>query len=147
MQVLNEPVATAPAVVLAADMDWHAMIVAAGLGGMTRELAQNCELLDLQGNVLQLRLPPSHKHLVMMASNVSKLQDALSAHFDQPVRVNIDIGEVASQTPAQRNEEVRQNRHAEAVASLESDPFVQELIERCDATLVESSVKPLGDSQ
>jgi DNA polymerase-3 subunit gamma/tau len=119
------------------------MILAAGLGGMTRELAQNCELLDLQGTVLKLRLPPSHKHLVMMASNVSKLQEALSAHFAQTVRVNIEVGDVASQTPAQRNEVIRKAQHADAVASLESDPFVQELIERCDATLVESSVKPL----
>ncbi|MBS1209250.1 MAG: polymerase subunit gamma/tau [Proteobacteria bacterium] len=137
-----------PAVALAGDMDWHAMIIAAGLGGMTKELAQNCELLGLSGNTLKLRLPPSHRHLVAMASNASKLQDALTAHFGQTVRVNIDIGEVASQTPAQRNEEIRQAKHVDALASLESDPFVQELIERCDATLVESSVKPLaGDTQ
>ena len=34
-------------------------------------------------------------------------------------------------------------RRAEAVAALEADPFVRELIERFDATLVESTVKPL----
>ena len=42
----------------------------------------------------------------------------------------------------------RRAAHAEAVASLETDPFVQELVERFDATLVESSVKPLsGESR
>ena len=134
------------AVALAADMDWHGLILAAGMGGMTRELAQNCELLDLQGDVLSLRLAPSHKHLVAMTSNVTKLQEALSAYFGKRLRVAIDIGEVVSQTPAQRKEEIRQSRHAEAVAALESDPFVQELIERADATLVESTVKPSGDA-
>ncbi|GAB2885209.1 hypothetical protein GCM10027046_12020 [Uliginosibacterium flavum] len=145
--VLNEappPAFAAPAAPLTADMDWHAMILAAGLGAMTRELAQNCELLDLQGTVLKLRLPPSHKHLVAMSSNVTKLQEALSTYFGQPVRVNIEVGDVASQTPAQRNEEVRQTRQADAVAAMQSDPFVQELIERGGATLVESSVKPLS---
>ena len=33
--------------------------------------------------------------------------------------------------------------HAAAVAALEQDPFVRELIERFDATLEEASVKPL----
>jgi len=135
-----------PAMALVPELDWHSAVNACGVGGMVLQLAQNCEFLRLDGTVLRLRLAPAHNHLTM-GSNVSKLQDALSACFGKPVRINIDIGEVASQTPAQVRDEVRQARHAEAVAALESDPFVQELIEHCDATLVTSSVKPLGETE
>lgn len=141
------PAADAASFELSPDLDWHSVVNACGVGGMVLQLAQNCEFLGLDGIVLRLRLAPSHSHLTAMASNVSKLQDALSACFGKPVRVSIDIGEVASQTPAQVREEARQARHAEAVVALESDPFVKELVEHCDATLVVSSVKPLGEAE
>jgi DNA polymerase III subunit gamma/tau len=132
---------------LSADLDWQAAIIGSGVGGMVRELAQNCELADVAGTRMKFRLPPDKRHL-NMPSNVSKLQDALTTYFGQSVHVHFDVGDVSSQTPAQRNEEIRQVQQAEALASMESDPFVKELIERCDATLVESSVKPLaGDKQ
>jgi len=44
---------------------------------------------------------------------------------------------------AETTVELRAERHAAAVAALEQDPFVRELIERFDATMEESSVKPL----
>jgi DNA polymerase III subunit gamma/tau len=133
---------------LSENLDWQAAIAGCGVGGMVRELALQCELLSVAGNRLRLRLPPEQRHLVAMPANVGKLQEALSQYFSEDVHVHVDIGEVTSQTPAQRNAEIRQAQQAEAVASMETDPFVQELIERCDATLVESSVKPLaGDKQ
>ncbi|GAB4060829.1 DNA polymerase III subunit gamma/tau [Uliginosibacterium sediminicola] len=122
---------------------WHELILAMQLGGLVRELAQNCELLSMQGNAVQLRLTPTHKHLLAMPGTQAKLQEALARHYQGAVRLNIEIGDPAAQTPAQRSAEAQRQRHGEAVAALESDPFVQELIERFDATLVESSVKPL----
>ncbi|WP_018607071.1 DNA polymerase III subunit gamma/tau [Uliginosibacterium gangwonense] len=127
--------------------DWQATIEHAQVGGMVRELAQHCELLAYDGHILRLRLPPEHRHLMALAGNHQKLQEALRAILGEALRVNVEVGELSSQTPAQRNDEIRQQRHAEAVASLESDPFVQELVERFDATLVESSVKPLQEKQ
>ncbi|MDQ8022816.1 MAG: DNA polymerase III subunit gamma/tau [Moraxellaceae bacterium] len=123
--------------------DWHELIHRMRLGGMVRELAQNCELLRMSDSAMQLRLAPEHRHLAAMAINSQKLQEAVTQHFGRPVRVNIEIGAVQSETLAQRNDADKRQRHAEAVASLEADPFVQELIERFDATLIEASVKPL----
>ncbi len=144
---IEAPAAAGARLALSPELDWHAAVNACGVGGMVLQLAQNCEFVALDGIVLRLRLAPSHSHLNAMSSNATKLQDALSACFGQQVRVSIDIGEVSSQTPAQAREEVRQARQAEAVAALQSDPFVQELIERCDATLVTSSVKPSGEAE
>lgn len=123
--------------------DWHGIIGLMSLGGMVRELAQNCELLNVTEGAVRLRLAPSHKHLMAMPSSVTKLQEGLSQYFGRPIRAAIEVGEVASETPAQRNDAERRQRHVEAVAALEGDPFVQEMIERFDATLVEASVKPI----
>mgnify|MGYP000715253319 CR=1 FL=1 len=59
------------------------------------------------------------------------------------VRVAIEVGEIATVTPAQRNQAEKTERHAAAVVALEQDPFVRELIARFDATLEVASVKPL----
>jgi len=123
--------------------DWHGMVAAMRLGGLVRELAQQCELLGFDGSLVRLRLPETHKHLAAMQSTRDKLQDALSTLLGRAARLGIEIGAVASETPAQRNQVEKQRRHADAVAALEADPFVREVIERFDATLVEASVKPL----
>ena len=122
------------------EVDWHALIVEAGLRGMVRELAQHCEWGGIANGVVALRLAEAEKHLL---AQQARLQAELSRHFDQPLKLRIEVGELDGETPAQRNAAVRERRHAEAVASLVHDPFVQEMIERFDATLQESSVRPL----
>ncbi|THF59285.1 DNA polymerase III subunit gamma/tau [Pseudothauera rhizosphaerae] len=124
--------------------DWHALLRALGLGGMVRELAQHCEWLAEQDGQVRLRLSSAHRHLLdMNAGGVERLQDQLSAHFGRPLRLKIEVGEIADATPAQRDQAAKEARHAQAVAALEADPFVRELIERFDATLLEASVRPL----
>ena len=86
----------------------------------------------------------AHQHLLQInRSGAERLQDALTAHLGRPIRVSIEVGAIATETPAQRNQAERVERHAAAVASLEQDPFVRELIQRFDARLEEASVKPL----
>ena len=78
----------------------------------------------------------------MNRNALDRLQDQIGSACAQLVRVHIVIGDIAGETPAARDEIERQLHHADAVAALEADPFVRELIERFDATLAESSVKP-----
>ncbi|MEZ7897025.1 MAG: DNA polymerase III subunit gamma/tau [Thauera sp.] len=138
------PVASADAAALLALGDWRGLIRALGLGGLVRELAQHCEWVECGDGVLQLRLSTAHRHLLdMNRGAVERLQDLLGAALGRTLAVRIAIGDIAGETPAQRDAIERQARHAEAVAALEADPFVRELIERFDATLVESTVRPL----
>ncbi|MFT3736370.1 MAG: DNA polymerase III subunit gamma/tau [Rhodocyclaceae bacterium] len=123
--------------------DWQSLIGEMQLGGLVRELAQNCELGAVDGQTVNLRLAPSHRHLLAVPGTQAKLQESLGKHFGGAIRLNVEIAEPASQTPAQKQAEAQRQRHGDAVAALESDPFVQEMIQRFDATLVESSVKPL----
>ena len=129
---------------LPAVIDWHALQDQIGLGGFNLQLAQHSELLGVSDNCFSLRLANDQKHLLQINRNgAEKLQEALSAHFARPIRVSIEVGEISTETPAQRNQADRAERHAAAVSALRQDPFVRELFERFDATLEEASVKPL----
>jgi len=123
--------------------DWHGLVDAMNLGGLTRQLAHQCELTAIDESSVRLRLPEAHKALLALRSTQEKLQEALGKQLGRSIRLSIVVGAVASETPAQRHQADKERRHADAVASLEADPFVREVIERFDATLIEASVKPL----
>ncbi len=140
--VVAEPPAAREA--LSGAVDWHALQEQEGLGGFNLQLAQHSELLGVEDNCFRLRLASDQRHLLQINKNgAEKLQEALSNHYGRPVRVSIEVGEIATETPAQRNQAEKAERHAAALAALEQDPFVRELIERFDATLETASVKPL----
>jgi DNA polymerase-3 subunit gamma/tau len=142
-----QPVAPPPSrpVPVSADgkPDWYDLIAALPVGGMVRELALNCEIRSFDEASLHLRLSGEHKHLLAVPSSQEKLQDALSQHFGRPLRLTVEIGAVGSQTPAERLHLEKTQRKADATALLQADPFVREVIERFDATLIEASVKAL----
>ncbi len=127
---------------MAQGLDWRRLIDDMGLNGMVRELAQHCELVRVDEGALQLRLSSTHRQLFNPALK-DKLQSELQGHFGRPVRVNVEIGDVAGATPAQENRAEQAVRHEQAVAALEQDGFVQNVIDMFDATLNESSIKPL----
>ncbi len=139
-----EPPVPGGAEALLAQGDWRGLIRVLELSGLVRELAQHCEWVGGDANRLQLRLAADHRHLLdMNRGALDRLQDQLSTVLGRSLKLRIDIGDIAGETPAQRDAIERRARHAEAVAALEADPLVRDLIERFDATLVENTVKPL----
>jgi DNA polymerase-3 subunit gamma/tau len=72
-----------------------------------------------------------------------KLQIELAAHFGRPLRLSIEIGELAGETPAQRTSNERAEKHSRAIAALEQDAFVRDMIDTFDATINEQSIKPV----
>ena len=122
--------------------DWPEILAALGLSGMARELAQHCELSAVDGGSVVLRLSPTHRHLQMRPAP-EKLQQALADHFGRPVQLRIELTEIQGVTPAAAAEKGRQERHERAVAAIEQDSFVRDVIETFDATLIESSIKPI----
>lgn len=121
---------------------WLDVVQELQLSGMARELAQHCELRELAGNSCLLRLSPAHRHLQMKPAQ-DKLQQALSEHVGRPVSLRIELAEVESATPAAAVAKDRRERQDAAVAAIEQDPFVRDVIDTFDASLIESSIKPL----
>lgn len=109
---------------------------------MARELGQHCELRDLSATQVVLRLSPRHRHLVMKPAQ-DKLQQALAEYFQRPLRLAVEVDEVSGATPASVAERDRRERQDRAIAAVEQDGFVRAIIETFDATLIESSIKPI----
>lgn len=124
------------------DQDWHAILASLKLGGMARELGQHCELLKVGANRVFLRLSPTHRHLQIKPAQ-DKLQQALSEYLGRPIQLSVDLEEIVGDTPAAVAQRVRRERQDQAVASVERDEFVREVIDIFDATLIESSIKPV----
>lgn len=123
--------------------DWSELIGRLPISGMARELAQHCELRSLEEQVCLLRLPPVHRHLQMKPAQ-DKLQQALTDHFGRAVTLRIEIAQVETDTPAAAFARDKRERQEHAVAAIEGDPFVRDLIDIFDASLIGSSIKPIA---
>ncbi|KFB66599.1 DNA polymerase III subunit gamma/tau [Candidatus Accumulibacter vicinus] len=121
---------------------WHGILAALKLSGMARELAQHCELRELGKARMVLSLSPTHRHLLMKPAQ-DKLQQSLAEHFGHPLQLAIELEEGSGDTPAAAAQRDHRERMDRAIASVEQDGFVRQLIETFDATLIESSIKPI----
>ena len=140
--VQSMPAETTPAETAAVSDDWHVILDALKLGGMARELGQHCELRSVGPTQVVLCLSPTHRHLQMKPAQ-DKLQQALSEYYARPLQVSIELEVVAGDTPAAVAQRRRTERQDRAIASVEQDEFVREVIDIFDATLIESSIKPV----
>jgi len=142
--VAQAAVEPAPAVHVAASDadDWHALVARLPLTGMVKQLAQHCELSERSASAIRLRLDPAHKYLLGKPQQ-EKLQAELQANFGGSPRLEIDVAEVASETPAERSRNAQRERQDRAIASIEQDPFVRDVVDLFDASIDESTIKPV----
>jgi len=124
--------------------DWHQIFPQLKLGGMVKTLAQNCCIrkFDAAHGICQLALDPAAKHL-QTDGNEKRLQEALSEYCERPVRLQIETSADMQTTPAQLDAQARATNQRAADDAINSDPFVQEMKESFDATIVEDSVRPI----
>ncbi len=59
------------------------------------------------------------------------------------MKLEISVGPSNGTTIAEIRERENEQRQNEAVAAIERDPFVKDLIENLDARVVSSSIKPV----
>ena len=123
--------------------DWHDIVARLALGGMARSLAQHCELVEVGVDAITLRLPPAHKFL-LGKNQQDKLESELQGYYGRPLRLNITLADTATETPVERNRVIQRERQDRAIASIEQDGFVREVVELFDATIDEASIKPLN---
>ena len=141
-----KPVQAAIAPLPSGDADWHQIVASLPLSGLARELAQNCELRRLDESDCLLRLAPSQAHL-QMKPGPDKLQQALSDYFGRVLKIRFELAQNESDTPAETVGRQRQERQDHAVASITKDTFIRDAIDSLDASVVESSIKPILDGE
>ena len=136
-------VAAAPPVSLDA-ANWPLVVDRLGLKGMARELAQHSAFHSFSDSLVVLHLPATHRQLLMPASE-QRVAQTLTDLLGETVRIRFDVVEQVGVTAAVLKKEAAEERQNSAVAAIESDPVVQELIDVFDAKLIDGSIRPVAD--
>ena len=124
--------------------DWLAVVAELRLGGMAKMLADHCELVSQTGDAVTLRVGEAHKHLLDRTYQdrlVGSLRDKYGATLD----VTFEVGAAAERTPQQVRTRIKEARQRDAVAAIESDPFVRELVDQFGGQIDASTIQPLGE--
>jgi DNA polymerase-3 subunit gamma/tau len=125
----------------AAEMDWDALIHAAGITGAMRNLADHCEVRAAEPNRLELVL--AKEKTDFNTDHVrSRLQKALSEHLGREIRLVIVAGDPPRATPAERRRASESERVRAAREAFEKDPTIKAVQAAFDAVLEPDSIQP-----
>ena len=134
-------IAFQPDAIMKFDGDWLALVAKLQSNRMAHMLASHAELKRYTDNHLELAVAEEHKNLLDKAFQ-DKLKIALEQQLGAGIRFTISVGAVSSSLAAITNRTEREQQ-AKAIASIEQDPFVRDLMANMDAKLIESSIKPI----
>ena len=123
------------------DAGWPQVLERLNLQGPARQLAAHCALVVKQGPRVQLLLDPEGEHYKTAAME-SKLAQALSAYYGEPVRLELSVGAPTADTPARRQKAAANDRMQNARTAIEHDPNVRAMQDIFGATVTPESVRP-----
>ena len=124
------------------DTNWMEMVAAMKISGLTRELAHNCVLENIDDSVCTLLLDPGHKQL-RSARTEANLQKALQAYRKAPLKLIITTEKTAVATPAVQLTKAREDKQQAAVDAINSDENVQSLKEHLGARVMPGTIEPI----
>ena len=119
---------------------WPELVAQLQLAGAARELARNAELRGREQNVFDLVVPKAKAFLAERAHQ-DKLKAALEQHLGAAVTVKISVGEVSGASAAAIEAGDRDARRATAAQAVQSDGFVQDLVNMFDGKVVDSTIR------
>ena len=121
---------------------WPELLEQLGLRGIVYNIASNCELRSCAGDALQFVLDPANVSLYN-TGHLEQIKKALEQQLGRSLSVEIEPGELQAETPVQVQQRQARERQQSAVASLEADPVLRDLINRFDGELDRASIVPV----
>ena len=120
---------------------WPEVLGHLGLVAVAGSLAANCSLQSVQDGRCTLILGEQYASL-WNEKHERRIAEALGKLYEQELTVTIIINNdaAADETPAQLDQKKREQNSAQALATIEKDPKVQQLIEGFDGKLDPDSV-------
>ncbi|MGZ5586783.1 MAG: DNA polymerase III subunit gamma/tau [Methylobacter sp.] len=128
-------------VVQSHDSTWMEIVAAMKISGLTRELAHNCVLENIDDTVCTLILDPGHKQL-RSSRTEENLQKALQAYRKAPLKLVITTEKTTIATPAVQLTKAREDKQQAAVDAINSDENVQALKEHLGARVMPGTIEP-----
>lgn len=129
------------AVVQKHDSTWMEIVAAMKISGLTRELAHNCVLENIDDTVCTLILDSGHKQL-RSSRTEENLQKALQAYRKSPLKLVITTEKVTVATPAVQLTKAREDKQQAAVDAINSDENVQALKDHLGARVMPGTIEP-----
>ena len=124
------------------NVNWADMVAAMNINGLTRELAHNCVLENINDTVCTLLLDPGHKQLHGNRTEAN-LQKALQAYYKTPLKLVITTQKTMLVTPAVQLTMIREYKQQAAVDAINADENVQALKEHFAARIMPGSIEPV----
>jgi len=121
---------------------WPAFVSSVKLSGLAAQLAAQSELRSVQGNVVNLGLPATHKHLADRAYS-DKLKAALEQATGRKLMLAFEVGEATPASLAAKERRERDQARERTEAAFRDEPFVRDIVERFDGSVRPDSIKPL----
>ena len=122
---------------------WPAFVSGLALTGLAAQLAAQSELRSVEGNVVNLGVPATHKHLADRAYS-DKLKVALEQATGRKLILAFEVGEATPSSLAAKERREREQARERNEAAFRDEPFVRDLVERFDGNVRPDSIKPLG---
>ncbi|MDH7943183.1 DNA polymerase III subunit gamma/tau [Pseudohongiella sp. SYSU M77423] len=123
-----------PGKIESSDWDWYDLVQRSGLAGISGNILWNCVLSDRQNDQLSLTLDQQQSALYS-TDHAEHIAHALSDSLGYPVTVNISIGELNQESPAQRRAREKQEAIAALHQRFHNDPGVKALVQTFDASI------------
>ena len=121
------------------DGDWGGVVSSLKIG-LAKSLAQECSLLNHEGQTFKLILNKKFQHL-NQESYISTLEEALTNHFKSKIAVKISLGGDV-QTPSLQKKLKIEQTMKDTESAIMNDSFVKALIDDFGAEVISSSIKP-----
>ena len=123
-------------------LKWLQLFPKLAISGLTGSIAANCSLIAVEGDEWLLHLDPAQGAL-FNATQQRRLNEALNQYHGRELRVKIELIRPAQETPAQAAARRKSERQGEAVASINADPFIQQMIQQFGATVRDDTIEPV----
>ena len=140
VHVVSEPLVSQPKV----NEDWNSILTQLNLNALALTAAENAEFVSKTRGNINLRIAKGHQS-VFTTTVVSRIEQALTNYYKEPVKLNLQSNEQVLSSPAQQKKVLQEMQHQNAEIALQNDPFFQQLQQEFSAELVKNSIVPVKD--
>lgn len=125
-------------------LTWWQWVKKLPLAGMQKAIALNSAVVSVNGSQVEMDVDPDQSALYNDALR-QRIEQALTQATGQPVELLLNIQPPRGETPEQRRQRVMAEHLQHAIASIQSDQTLQNLIQEFNAQLIEGSITPITE--
>jgi len=121
---------------------WHEIAAGLDIGGIDKQVANQCVLVQVTDNNIELALAPASAPL-HNKEREARIQQSVKKLLGLDIFLTIHMKEVEGETPSAREQRIGHEKIASAEAIIDDDENVKSLLEAFDGYVQPDSVQPV----